>query len=159
LFVKRKNNIHVQLTAATTTDYIAGWSTYRAYCDRNNISLKKQLELHYFRLEITQCLVSEENTVKRLNASDCPEAPIYKRRCKYKPPTPVCLDSIGNVPLWDEKNTLQGAKTTNVRRKPIYIYCKKCNIHLCLTKVTNCQKEKLQYRYATVTNSTILIFL
>jgi hypothetical protein len=121
----------------------ASWLEYRADCNRNNIPSKKQLDLLNFRLEVTECLLLEEKTAKRqrgrpsLNASDCSEAPIYKRRCEYKPPTAVCLDSVGHLPLWDEKEHATRCKNDQCKGKT-HTYCKKCNIHLCFTKVKNC---------------------
>jgi hypothetical protein len=110
---------------------IASWLEYRSDCKRNHVPTIKQLDLCYFRLDIVECLLSEEKAEPRSRgrpseASLSAEQPCIKHRCEVSPPTAVCLDTVDHLPSKDNNEHSSRCKNQNCMKKT-HTCCKKCN--------------------------------
>jgi hypothetical protein len=123
----------------------ASWLEYRADCNRNKIPQNKQLDLCFFRLEVVECLLSIVKPTRlrgrpALNESESNEQPRLKKRSENRPPTAFCHDDVGHTPSSDGKSFASRCKNNNCQSRT-RIFCKKCDVHLCLSNSKNCFEE------------------
>jgi hypothetical protein len=103
-----------KLQAGWNTDLIASAITYQPTI--------KQLDLCYFQLDIVECLLSDEKAERRSRgraseAALSAEQPCIKRRCKVRPPTAVCLDTVDHLLSKDNNEHSSRCKNQNCMKK------------------------------------------
>ena len=118
---------------------VNAWLIYRRHCDQMRVPKKSQLSLLKFTMSIASALTTAR-TVTRLvgrpsNRQSTDETTAPKRKCPTSIPVmDVRYDNIGHWPEFREKkNKCRLCKTGTGR-----VYCKKCDLCLCLSNARNC---------------------
>ena len=116
------------------------WLPYRRNCDQRNVPKKSQLSLLKFTISVASALTSA-NTIccSRSSRSSTNEVPATRKR---KLTTAILVDDVryDKIDHWPEfrekKNKCRHCKTGKER-----VYCKKCDLYLCLSNARNCFYE------------------
>lgn len=117
---------------------VNAWLIYRRHCDQLKVAKRSQMSLLQFTSGIASGLTTAETTkqpVGRPRRSDGIDTPLVKR----KRPTDIPVadtryDQVGHWPEFREKkNKCRECKTGTGR-----VYCKKCDLCLCLSNSRNC---------------------
>lgn len=119
---------------------VNAWLLYRRHCDQGKIPKKSQLSLLKFTTSIAFALTSK-NTIRsrsvgRPSRSSTDETIATRKR---KIPTQVPIEDVryDKISHWPEfrqnRNKCRHCKTGTGR-----VYCKKCNLCLCLSNARNC---------------------
>lgn len=144
------------------------WLEYRENAKVLKVAQKNQLDLIHFRHEIAETLMygnkfmNSKNRVGRPpkrrrvadpnvrvelevdNTTNYFPVPSFtltsrlKRDKEVKPCDAVCQDEVNHFPGFDTNSKFaQRCKAVDCRKRT-FIYCLKCNIHLCISKESNC---------------------
>jgi len=118
---------------------VNAWLLYRRHCDQRNVPKKFQMSLLKFTTSIASGLTST-NTI-RSRPIGRPVRSSTDETKKRKLPTQVVNDvRYDNISHWPEfrenKNKCRYCKTGTGR-----VYCRKCNLCLCLSNARNCFYE------------------
>ena len=117
---------------------VNAWLIYRRYCNQLEVPKKSQISLLKFTMAISSAL-TKSTTVQRVGRPSKRQSDDHLPLVRRKVPTPAPVDDIryDNVAHWPEfrekKNKCRLCKTGTRR-----VYCKKCDLCLCLNNSRNC---------------------
>lgn len=136
--IKSKKAYHRLVFHFLDMSIVNAWIMYRKDCDNLSIPKKDVLQLAPFKLNVAVSLMKAGQvcqSVKRGRPSKEPSPKAKKPRNCGTPPDEVRLDNMAHGPLVAAKRQRCRAKKCPGQTK---IYCKKCNVHLCLDIHKNC---------------------
>lgn len=125
------------------------WLEYKSKCTTLEIPKKKIMDLISFGMYIAEFLIHAGNTSKKRvgqpSGSSSPSEPSTpptnkKSIMEVRPINEIRFDNVDHLPIFDE--TKEGARCKNNKcSKKTHFICKKCNVHLCITRDRNCYKD------------------
>lgn len=116
---------------------VNGWLLYRRFCDQQSIPKKDQKPLLLFIADLANALrLSEKpkSVGRPKKRSLSPQPTIGKKAAVAKPVPDVRYDLVDHFPEFGEKR----GRCRYCPDGYSYVYCRKCNIVLCLRKNNNC---------------------
>ena len=118
---------------------VNAWLLYRRHADQMNVPKQRQLCLLKFTSTIAESLVKSGKVTndvgrpRKRKATDTP-SPISRKQPAAVPCEDVRYDNVGHWPEFRKnKNKCRLCKVHHSR-----VYCKKCNLCLCLNNTRNC---------------------
>lgn len=122
----------------------SSWLEYRMDQVKANIPKKQIKDLLKFRMELTFALIKVGNPTcqSKRGRPKANEPEIVPRRNppashEVRPCKDIRLDKYDHVPDHDRKTQPTRCKNNKCSGRTFF-YCKKCNVHLCITKTKNC---------------------
>lgn len=121
---------------------VNGWLLYKCHCAQ--LSIKRRLSLLAFRMQIAQTLAHlKSNPLKRRSGMAAEAGIVPAKHLIHSPVTPgptvdVRYDGMNHWPQYGEKKKKKRCKFCKFGYT--FLYCAKCNMHLCLLPSRNCFK-------------------
>ena len=118
---------------------VNAWLLYRRYAEQMNVPRKQQLMLLKFITNIADSLVkggkvpTSAGRPRKRRATDTP-SPIARKQPAVVPCEDVRYDNVAHWPEFRTNKNKRRLCKTNYSR----VYCKKCNLCLCLDNSRNC---------------------
>lgn len=119
---------------------VNGWLLYKRHCAQ--LSIKSRLSLLAFRMQIAQTLAHlKSNPLKRRSGMAAEVGIVPAKHLIHSPVTPrptvdVRYDGMNHWPQYGEKKN----RCKFCKFGYTFLYCAKCNMHLCLLPSRNCFK-------------------
>ncbi|CAI6343484.1 unnamed protein product [Macrosiphum euphorbiae] len=124
------------------------WLEYRNDAETINLPKKKVMDLLGFKQNLASTLISVGSSVvtpsrKRGRPSSCNKIIVQPKPCKKnrlidRYPTDVMRkDNTGHYAYMDNLRDATFCKLEGCKKRT-HMACKKCNVHLCITKTRNC---------------------
>ena len=112
---------------------VNGWILYKRHCKQNGYTRKNIIQLLEFQTRIADSLLREKKVSRGRPRSDTPV--VKKKRCAVNAPArEICLDNVGHLPNFSEKQQ----RCKHCKSGYSRIFCEKCQVHLCLVTSRNC---------------------
>jgi len=123
---------------------VTSWLLYRRDCQDLGVPKIRQQRLLDFKLALSESLCKEGQVISRKRGRPSSSSAVegaYQRKkksghnTKQIPQKSIRMDNVDHFPLYQEKRgrcRLPGCMSAP------YIYCKKCEVYLCLDKNKNC---------------------
>lgn len=124
----------------------SSWVEYRKDQENSGVPKKKIKDLLHFRKELAYSLIKVGNPVRvDKRGSRTSENQSVKRRKpaanqEFRPPKDVIVDGVDHMPLHDCKDHPTRCKHAKCKGRTFF-ECKKCKVHLCISKSHNCFSE------------------
>lgn len=126
------------ITHAIDLALINAWIEYKQQAELLGVDKKRILDLLGFRQSVGESLIYSKNSTKRGRPSAQEEQPAQKKKkVEIKPLNEMRFDGVDHFPQYDDKKDNTRCKLEECKGKT-HIYCKKCNVHLCILKDRNC---------------------
>lgn len=148
IFMKSKKWTLRMMANGIDSAVVNFWLEYCRDCKTINLPKSKIMDLLNFRNSIAADLVSVGKTIQSnkkrgrlsqdsLSEDITDEPPKKNRSCEVRPPKNCRLDTVDQLPEFDEKKQASRCKAENCKGKT-HIFCVKCKVHLCFVKPRNC---------------------
>ncbi len=127
----------------------SSWLEYRKDQRKANVHKKHIKDLLKFRMELTYSLIKVGNPIRRSkrgrpSTHDSEISPHRQQKTpaatEVRPCKEIKLDKMDHVPAHDQKDQPTRCKRNKCTGRTFFL-CKKCNVHLCITKKSNCFAE------------------
>lgn len=132
----------------------ASWVEYRRYAEKMGQPKNTILDLLHFRLQVSNALLYSGQQLypskrgRPSNSRECsPSSPVAtKRDMEVRPVPDVRFDEISHFPIHDGKKEATRCKmncqtSSQGTAGRTHFVCRKCNVHLCITKERSCFEQ------------------
>ncbi|XP_050295862.1 piggyBac transposable element-derived protein 3-like [Anthonomus grandis grandis] len=122
---------------------VNGWLEYKEKAANMGVAKNDVLDLLHFRAYVAEVLILAGKTSTRKRGRPAADSPgpstpkPLKVRPEIRPVAEVQLDRLDHLPSIDEKDFASRYKVPGCKGRS-RILCQICNVHLCLTKKSNC---------------------
>lgn len=156
-FIRSKKWTIRMLTHGLDLAATNAWFEYKKDCNALNIPKQRMIDLIHFRHQISESLIraNQPMTKHRGRPSAAPSptrlstptidsstrsissttpSPVSSRTREIRVAEDVWFDQVSH---WPGIGATQRCKQTNCKERTVF-YCKKCEVHLCITRNRNC---------------------
>lgn len=126
----------------------SSWLEYRNDQRKANVPKEKINDLLKFRMELTYSIIKVGNPTcqSQRGRPKATKPEVVSRRNpsashEVRPSKDIRLDKFDHVPHHDHKTKPTRCKNNIKCSGRTFLYCKKCNVHLCINKTKNCFAE------------------
>lgn len=139
-YVRSKKWTVRMISHAIDLALVNSWLEYRQQASELGMQQKYILDLLAFRQCVAETLILSKNPPKRGRPSSASmDSPGTSRKPpnEFRPPQEARYDGYKHFPEIDNKKDNSRCKMEGCKLKT-HVFCKKCEVHLCLTKDRNC---------------------